>query len=121
LSAQVIPLNSAPNQRLSLSLNVDGKVLAIQLAVRYNQMANYWQMSVFDQNGILLLEPIPMLTGAYPAANLLEQNAYMQIGSAFVINVTGTTLDYPQANNLGSDFLLVWDDTPGFVALPLAA
>lgn len=112
MADQTLPLNSSPNQRLSLSLDVDGKVLSLQLAIRYNQMANYWVMTVFDSAGTTLLDPVPLLTGGYPAANLLEQNAYMKIGSAFVINVNGTDLDHPTGDNLGTEFIVVWGDTP---------
>jgi hypothetical protein len=53
-----------------------------------------------------------MLTGVYPAANMLAQHAYLAIGSAYLLNVGSSDADYPGANDLGSDFLLVWGDTP---------
>ncbi len=111
---QIVPLTNAPNQSLSVSLNVDNRVLPLQLRVRFSQMAGYWLLTIADASGNLLLDSIPLLASAYPSANILGQYAYLQIGSAYVVNASGIAQDYPDSTNLGTDFVLVWSDTPAF-------
>jgi hypothetical protein len=79
-------------------------------------MAGYWVMSVYDANGNLLVDSIPMITGWYPAANILAQQGYLAIGSAYILNLGNSQTDYPGSNNLGSDYVLVWSDSPGYGA-----
>ena len=109
--AQIIPLTNAPNQQLSVALNVDGAVLRLNLAITFSEMAQYWLISISDAQNNLLLSGIPLITGAWPAANLLAQQAYMKIGSAYVINLGMVSDDYPNDTELGTGFLLLWDDT----------
>jgi len=120
MSDQIIPLTDAPIQSFAVQLAVDGGTLTLQLTVRYNEIAGCWVMTVSDASGNLLLDSVPMLTGAWPAANLLEQFSYLAIGSAYVLNVSGAEtvteeLDWPQlepgAQVWGKDFLLLWGDT----------
>lgn len=110
--AQVVPLSTLANQSFPIQLTVDGRTLTLQLYVYFSEMAGYWLMDVADQAGTWLLHSVPLLTGSYPAANLLAPYAYLGIGSAFVINASGVAQDNADATNLGTDFVLVWDDTP---------
>ena len=112
MPSQIVPLTAAPNQSLRVALSVDGKTITLQLSVRFNSQAGYWVLTITDQFGTTLLDSIPMLCGYYPAANLLQQYAYLRIGSAYVINASGVPQDSPSVGNLGSDFVLVWSDTP---------
>lgn len=109
---QVIPLTSDPNQSLKVTLNIDDGLVSLGLFFRYNEIANYWTMAVSDSAGNLLVDSIPILCSDFPAANLLEQFAYLEIGSVYVINVSGTSASSPQSKDLGTDFPLVWGDTP---------
>ena len=109
--AQIIPLTSAPRQSLSVTLTVDGASLALNLAAYYAEIAGYWVLSISTQQGVLLVDSIPLITGSYPAANILAPYAYLAIGSAYVINVSATSDDIPNAASLGTDFELWWDDT----------
>ena len=67
-------------------------------------------MDIYNSVGKLLLSSIPMLTGSWPAANILCQFDYLDIGSAYIINLGQVPDDYPNAHELGNDFLLLWDD-----------
>ena len=107
---QIIPLDNSPNQKFTTTLNVDGNNLTLQLAISFSAMAGYWMMSILDAQGILLLSSIPLLTGQWPAANLLSQYAYLKIGSAYLVS-NGAGVDYPDSTTLGSAFKLVWSDT----------
>jgi hypothetical protein len=110
--AQIIPLSPSPNQSLTVQLQVDGAPLTLNLAFRWNYMAGYWVMTIFDSSGDLILDSIPLITGWYPAANLLAQYEYLRIGSAFILNDGNSDSDYPGQTDLGSAFSLLWDDTP---------
>jgi hypothetical protein len=111
VSLQTIPLTSSPQQSFTVQLQVDGGPLTLQLTISWSEMAGYWVMSISDANGVLLVDSVPIITGVYPAANLLAQQQYLQIGSAYILNLGNSQADYPGVNNLGSDFVLIWDDT----------
>ena len=121
MPAQIVPVTNAPRQSCIVSLNIDGGVCQLQLGFRLNPMAGYWILSISDQQGNLLRDSIPMLTGTWPASNILGDAAYLKIGSAFIVNVSNDssdTQDYPGPNDFGTggSYLLLWDDTPGYVA-----
>lgn len=107
---QIVQLDPSPGQTFKVTLNVNNGLLTLGLALNYNVMAGYWMMTIFDQPGNLLLSNLPMLTGTWPAGNLLQPYGYLQIGSAFLINVSGDPGDYAGPSNLGSDYALLWDD-----------
>lgn len=111
MSAQVIPLTTQPGQQFQIALNVNNTVVRLTLTFRYNEMANYWVMTVADINGLLLVDNVPLVTGTWPAANILDAYQYLNIGSAYVINASNAaTNDYPNAISLGTDFILIWGD-----------
>lgn len=109
MSAQIVPLQNSPNQTFAVQLTVNGTVLTLNLAVSYSAMAGYWQMAISDVAGNALIASVPLLTGWYPASNLLAQYQYLRIGSAYLLNTGNADTDFPSANNLSS-FSLVWDD-----------
>lgn len=112
MAQQTIQLTNAPNQTVTVSLSVDGQPLTRTLFVHYNEVANYWSVSVFDVNNNLLVV-FPMLTGNDPACNMLRQFSFLEIGSAYVINESGSlSPNYPNNTNLGTGFQLIWGDTP---------
>ena len=108
---QIVPLSSAPMQTLTVQLQIDGNAISLQLAIRWSEMAGYWVLSISDSQGVLLLDSTPMITGWYPAANILAQYGYLRIGSAYLLNLGNNASDYPGRNDLGSAFILLWGDT----------
>lgn len=116
MSNQIIPLTSSPQQSFSVQLIIDGTALTLNLEINWSEMAGYWVMSIFDHTGVLLLDSIPLITGWYPAANLLSQFQYLEIGSAYILNEGNSSSDYPGRNDLGTAFNLLWSDTPAFEA-----
>lgn len=109
---QIVNLNSVPNQSFLANLSVNGAALKLNLYISFNEIAQYWTMQIADVNNNILIASVLLLTGSWPAANLLGQYQYMQIGSAYLLNVSngGTTLDYPNGKDLGTDFQLLWGD-----------
>lgn len=106
---QIVPLTSRPNQTFAVQLTIGGQPLTLNLALSYSEMAGYWQMVVSDVNNKLLIASVPLITGVYPAANLLAQYQHLQIGSAYLLNTGNATLDYPGADTL-TLFSLLWGD-----------
>jgi len=110
MSLQVVPLSSS-SQTTTVQLQVDGNPLTLVLVVKWSAMAGYWVMTIYDAQDNLLLDSIPLVTGWYPAANLLAQYGYLQIGSAHIINLGVDASDYPGSTDLGVGFILLWGDT----------
>ena len=113
MPAQILPLTSAPNQGLTASLNVNGGTVNLQIILNFNEMGGFWVLSISDRNGVPLLNSVPLITGAYPGANILAPYQYLEIGSAYVINTSGVIVpDFPNSTDLGAtgDFALLWDD-----------
>ena len=110
MANQIVPLTQAPNQAFTVQLTVDGQPLTLNLLLSYSAMAGWWQMQISDAQGNTLIDSVPLVTGYYPAANMLAQYGYLAIGSAYLLNTGNSTDDYPSANNLTS-FSLLWGDT----------
>ncbi len=109
-----IPLDSSPDQRLRVTVPIDGKNVTLGLRLRYNTVAGCWMMTVYDKDGTLLIDSLPLVTGEYPAADLLAQHRHLGLGSAVVVNVGAAPSfpsDVPDSGNLGSGFVLIWGDT----------
>lgn len=109
---QVIPVTSLPNQTFQMILDVDGKNITLGFKFSYSEAADYWVMTVYDPgNNMCLLDSIPLLSGQYPAANILEQYAYLGIGSAVLVPTAQIDAEGPDDTTLGTEFVLLWGDT----------
>jgi len=112
-SPQIVPLTTDPNQSFEVPLAIDGTVTSLYCALRYNEIAGFWVLTVSNAQGTLIIDSLPLLTGNDSAGNILGQFAYLGIGSAFVLNVSGVAApDYPDDEDLGTDYQLLWDNTP---------
>jgi hypothetical protein len=111
---KIIPLTANPDQTLTCTLPVDNKNITLNLRFRYNTIGEYWWMSATDAiTSKMLIDGVPLVTGEYPAADLLEQYAYLGIGSAVIVPVGSPLIDRPTDANLGTEFVLLWGDTVG--------
>lgn len=110
MACKIIPLTSDPNQSLTITLPIGEENITLDLVVRFNTVANYWVMTVKDNDGITLIDSLPILPGEYPAADILGQYQYLGIGSAFIVNASNTDLDIPNDISLGVDHFLIWGD-----------
>ena len=108
----VVPLTSDPNQSFRCTIPVNGQNMPFDFTFRYNSEAHYWIMSISDAtSGSMYVSDLPLLTGVYPAANLLEQFEHLRIGAAVIVKTNpDNPEDAPNAYNLGIDFQLVWSD-----------
>ena len=74
MSYQIVPLTCDPNQTFNSTLSIDGKNKNLKFKVSYKSVAQYWVMTIIDGNtGDIILDSMPLMTGDYPAANVLEQ------------------------------------------------
>ena len=116
-SPQIVPFTNAQNQTFEVPLQIDGTVKTLQGVLRFNEVGGFWVLSLSDSAGTLILDSLPLLTGngSGPEAsgNMLGQFAYLNIGSLYVINASGVASpDYPNQSDLGTDFFVLWDNTP---------
>lgn len=107
---QLLPVTSDPNQTFNTTLQINEENIVLNFAIRWNQMGHYWMMTIKDDDDNILIDSLPIVNGEDWAANLLSQFDYLEIGSLWLINISGSTLDRPDDKTLGTDFLLVWDD-----------
>lgn len=114
--AQIVPITSDPNQSIRASLIVNGDALILNLTIYWNAYGQFWQMNVADQTGNDLVLGVPLLSGVWPAANVLAPYEYLVIGAAYLINLDGAATDLPDDSNLGTAWALLWDDNPEPVA-----
>jgi hypothetical protein len=113
VSSQVVNFTNDPNQSGELALSIDGTQKSYLYSLRFNEVANYWVGSLYTLTGGLILDSIAFVTGNGPAANVLRQFAYLAIGSLTIANQSSASSpDYPNQNDLGSDFVPIWYDTP---------
>jgi len=108
-----IPVTNSPNKTLVISLPINGGIKKFLLEVKYNEVAEYWLITVRDANTKeVLLSNIPLVTGGnlFEEGNLLQQFGYLRLGSLIVHKTTETELDYPDDTSLGNNFVLVWGD-----------
>lgn len=108
----VVPIASGTNQTVTCTLPVDSGNITLNFSFTWNDPGGYWWMSITDSSNNLLLDAVPVITGQYPAANILRQYAYLGIGSAYLVPTSSNLPDNPNFTELGSDFVLVWGDTP---------
>lgn len=112
MATKIIPLAPGSNQSFTCTLPIDSKNITLAFTFTYNSIGEYWFMSVTDvKTNTLLLDAVPLVTGLFPAADLLGQYTYLGIGSAAIVPVSSLAQGIPGAANLGSDFVLVWTDT----------
>lgn len=108
-----IPITSDPNQNFKCTIPVDGENRSFIFNLKYNTQAKYWTMTISDDiTGKMLIDSLPLISGEYPSANLLEQYSYLNIGSAVIIKANpDIEIDCPDEKNLGTGFKLIWGDT----------
>lgn len=105
-----IPLDTYPDQEFAITVEVGEENIPLIMRLRYNTEGSFWHMDISDGNtGEMLIAGVPLVTGEFPAANILRQFEYIGIGAAVVLAVTDKTAsDIPGLNDLGTDFVLLW-------------
>lgn len=111
MAYKIIPLTPDPDQTFSCTIPVDSKNVSLFFRFRHNTIAGYWVATITNATtGNTLIDSLPVLTGEYPAADLLVQYQHLSVGSAFLVNRSNDAIDTPSDANLGSDYVLAWGD-----------
>lgn len=105
----IIPITAIPNRKFSSKIPVDGANLVLQFELQYNELASYWTVTISSDNGQALVSSLPVV----PAQNILEQYAYIGIGSAYIVRAQTVKEQWPSRYTLGASWYLVWGDTDG--------
>ena len=108
----IVPLDTYPNKIIHVTVKTQNNVnKQLIFHLRYNTEGRFWRMDVSDYKNNMLISGVPLITGEYPAANILKQFDYLGIGSAVVLRMTDDQdKDIPDLTNLGTDFVLAWGD-----------
>lgn len=100
-----LPLTADPNQIFTVTIPGDGKNITIDFTMSYNLQAKYWYMSLADHaTGTVYVTNIALL----PGVNLLGQYQYLNIGSAWIENVSDSSIEVPDDTTI-TNFILVWE------------
>ncbi|UUZ80630.1 hypothetical protein LJK88_38220 [Paenibacillus sp. P26] len=110
MANKIIPLIKSQNQSFTITLPVNGQNMTLTLGFTYNTQGEYWFMSVRDRTGALLLDAVPIVTGEYPATDILGQHDYMNIGTAIVLPDNNLQIGIPAFDDLGVNYYLAWTD-----------
>lgn len=102
---QYIPLDNSPNQNFDVTLDINGKNVVLNLFLSYNDPF-YWTMQVRDKYKNPITDSIPLLSGQ----NLLQGLEYLGIGEAYLLKNSDINDEIPNAENIGTDFILLWRD-----------
>jgi len=94
----VITPYEIPLQPSALDLAVQLAGVSYNLHVVWNSMACYWVLDISDDNNVLIVGGIPLVTGA----DLLEQYQYLDIGGGLICLTDGALDPPPTYTNLGS-------------------
>lgn len=108
MAYQIIPLTNDPNKTLKTTVSIGDSNVTLTLFFHYNEIAKYWCMRVTNSSNVVLIDSLPLVTGEYPAGNILAQYSYLNIGKVYLVKVTKSELNYPDDNTLGTTFILGW-------------
>lgn len=107
MAYSLIPITSKPNNTFSCKVPIEGKNLGLVFKTSFNEIAQYWTVSLSTTEGKELLSNVPLI----PSENILEQYAFLGIGSAYILPIEIVSDEYPNQANLGDVWKLVWGDT----------
>lgn len=115
----LLAIDNSPslNQLGRTVLEIDGKNTVLYIKLRWLDKIGKWMMSIKDERGDPIIRNIPLVASkSYPSADLLNQFAYMFIGSAAVLpTVNNPSTPIPADSNLGlnKEWVLVWGRPDG--------
>lgn len=114
----VLPVNSTPNQIFECTLPVDSQNRRFKFLFEWNPIGEYWQFDLFDlTTGEQKINKQVVDCINYPYNNIIRRFLYKEIGSLYVVSLTGNNKDRPGYEDLGNNFSLIWGDTPDVKAI----
>lgn len=110
---QYIPLMPIPNQlfRTTIATSKD-RSIDLNIFLCWNKETICWEMTISDPiSEEYYVDSIPLFVGEDSMFNLLRLYQYLNIGSCYIVDISGKGTGKPALNNLGVDFLMVWGYT----------
>ena len=105
---QIVPMTGIANNKFQSKIYVDGSNIAFTFRLTYNELAKYWLLDI-SVNDEMKISALPLT----PSQNLLEQFDYLGLGSLHVLPRSQLKTQWPDYENLTSDWYIVWGDTDG--------
>lgn len=102
-----IQITNQPTQIFTVRVPLGGGNRSFNLTVSYNTVGEFWQMDIADANGNIIIKALALVS-TYPQ-NLLESYSYLGIGSIFILPLSSSSGDYPQQDDWGTKFVLIWE------------
>lgn len=93
MSVFLIPLQPGTAQTLTIALDN----ITYTLTLRWNDVAQCWNLDISDANNNAILQNVPLVTGL----DLLEQFAYLGIDGQLVVQTTNDADEVPTFASLG--------------------
>lgn len=114
MTFSILPVDNEPNQTFECSLPIDSNNRRLKFFFSWNVIGEYWQFDLYDQNndGAQLLSNQVICPIEAPYNNILWSYTYKEIGSLYLVNISDADGERLSLKNLGSDWLLIWGDTP---------
>lgn len=103
-----IPMQAISNHKFSCKVYVDSNNILLKFRMSYNEIAKYWVVDLYKDDTIIYAG-LPLI----PGQNILEQVAYLGIGSAWIIPRSDVEEQWPTYDTLTSDWYVIWGDTGG--------
>lgn len=113
MSIYKINLKNLANQSFLLNVVLFGESRVFNVNLSYREICGYWTMTLVDwETKETILRNIPMVTGnkLNGAGNCLAQFVHKKIGKLGLAKSTEETTDYPNDENIQTNFALFWSD-----------
>lgn len=106
-----IPLTNSPNQSFNITVPVNDENKDLTLELNYNEVADYWSITIRDtETDLVLVSQLPMLESYGDFSNILIQLGYLEIGSVFIVAIEETDTCRPNEEDLGTKYIVIWGD-----------
>ena len=102
----IVPMQAIPNHKFSAVVPIDDGNVNLSFRLTYNELANCWIVDI-SKDETVVLAGLPMV----PGQNILEQYAYLGIGSAAIVPRSEAQEQWPSRATLSADWYVVWGDT----------
>lgn len=103
-----IPMQAVSNHKFSCKVYIDGANTLLRFRLMYNELAKYWTVDIYKDDN-MVYAGLPLI----PGQNILEQVAYLGIGSAWIVPKSDVGEQWPSEDTLASEWYVIWGDTDG--------
>lgn len=112
MSIYQLPISNLPNQSFDTTIpNKNGDNITWYFKLIWNLCTETWEISIAKNEELNYIAlNIPVIV----SDNLLEYMMYKEdLGKIMVVNMGKSKVEKPNMDNLGSDYLILWDNLDG--------